>query len=785
MYNLNYCDILNLTLDYNTPRAVTYSIAISHGLKVNKSLFNSEKYVKEIVDAINVTQPILIPEDEGQLMKQDLVNIARFVNHEEEWNVDSLLDSIEFIRHGNRDPLSIIEGRLGTQDNDNIESSNIVILYKCCIDLGLQLHYFSNIDEFIYLLNMHVMYSSALSYLTTLNSNLSLIDDSIVTIQDKIEEIPLNLDRPNDHVPSKFNDNYIDDTSSNEDEYEDEEDNEGIDEIDEEDNEDIDESIGSVIDDEVESIGSVIDDGDVIESTSINGIDDIKENYNVVEDEQQDVTSNTEEISTINRDIEEISNTEEISINVDRELDVTQDTTSIIEEMLSINREDNREQDVTSTSEEVIIEMVEDDMYPELSIVTYSTLSSMYEGLNDIFSLQMNIKPSTNTGAVSLAAILYHLDISTSSCPIEEYKLLQANSILYIPIDKTMREFRDLINLKKNFNPLFPPSYYSPYALKMILDDLGYDGHVIWEIDELYSEVHDRSLNGRWYNCLIPSCNSETYITLEDVSTIDRTQLISYGFHCTSNNHVYTVSEMIETISHHRRVVFPHNLEPLNEDQLRSLFTVCNDRIELIDLINIVRSETEEQERHVRSQLNSMKKEDVTLSLMRLLEVGMSMRGWRRGDTYPLASEQTMTEDEDQLMANISSSILSFYTNEDHNEDVKITQDVSNVESSQDTSIDRTTLQNVNIIDNYTQDVSVMIRNLPLVKYRKNLFYFNSDKHDGLTIEDRLNIVMNDRDNEASCIRLSSNFIIYTAYYYLSILSVHLEFNIDQLSIIS
>ena len=81
------------------------------------------------------------------------------------------------------------------------------------------------------------------------------------------------------------------------------------------------------------------------------------------------------------------------------------------------------------------------------------------------------------------------------------------------------------------------------------------------------------------------------------------------------------------------------------------------------------------------------------------------------------------------------------------------------------------------------------ILKLPLLRYRRGhgQYVRATSFYDGFTIQDRINIVKHGDilDNPASCIRLSSNWLLSSAYRYLYVLGHRLDFSMDRAADIS
>jgi hypothetical protein len=178
--------------------------------------------------------------------------------------------------------------------------------------------------------------------------------------------------------------------------------------------------------------------------------------------------------------------------------------------------------------------------------------------------------------------------------------------------------------------------------------------------------------------------------------------------------------------------------EKLNPRVIRKLQIMDSDIKNIIDLINIGQ---EKREKGIKSFTSQDKKESAE-QLTLLLHVGFYMRGWNGDDTnLPLAN--TEVKDQNIVDENVNNS-LSLFNNR----------------------------------------VSSYIKDLPLLIYDKG-YQFSNCKNKGLTIKDRINIVINDKSNVNACIRITSNWFVSTAYYYLSLIGFKPTFDIKDMRIIA
>jgi len=133
-----------------------------------------------------------------------------------------------------------------------------------------------------------------------------------------------------------------------------------------------------------------------------------------------------------------------------------------------------------------------------------------------------------------------------------------------------------------------------------------------------------------------------------------------------------------------------------------------------------------------------------------LLELSMYMRGWSGSGPYPIREAPVSNQ---------------------HLVDINVTQSLAK------------------FIDtcNNLGEIGLIILNLPIMKYISGTFQSSNDPSQGLTIRERLDIIKQGENinNTNSCIRLSSNWLAATYYYYCQIIGMVPLFNIEHLRSIS
>ena len=139
------------------------------------------------------------------------------------------------------------------------------------------------------------------------------------------------------------------------------------------------------------------------------------------------------------------------------------------------------------------------------------------------------------------------------------------------------------------------------------------------------------------------------------------------------------------------------------------------------------------------------------------MECGMYMRGWKVvSDNYPLSEKSTQIRESNavEIETNVHKSVKDVF----------------------------------DYLDNFTPEIKKMLMGLPLYKRTNDKeFIISPDPDDGNSIFERLQFVISGdkHKNMKSCIRLSSNIILNTVYFYMTSLGLNEPFNINDLDYIS
>ncbi len=383
--------------------------------------------------------------------------------------------------------------------------------------------------------------------------------------------------------------------------------------------------------------------------------------------------------------------------------------------------------------------------------------------------LDENKNPKNSLEAIVMAAIHFKIDIRCCENPMYEYELLNKNP--YFPYDEKLkqklREPEDSLEnpyINENFKTEFPPSIYSNRDLIYLC---GKEGLYI------YDETH--------YSCLQEAYLTETFVHgkqgkiinlentfLENIKDLEYDRVLSYGIRNEKIFLFFTYAELCDTFSNYKRFINPINNEIFNNEIIEKLYLltqkdkrksetdeIYEERVELgeeIERIKIYNSTKDEKIKEfvkLYENLEEEKQGNIEKILNSLLNLGMYMRNWDGVGDYPLNVNSTNFSKDKQIVV-------------DH----RVTQELIIFEK---------------LVEN---KLGEKILKLPLMKYHKesNMFVTSNDPGEGLTIGDRIKIVRGgENETMSSCIRMSSNKICASSYYYMVLIGFRLPFNISEI----
>jgi hypothetical protein len=196
--------------------------------------------------------------------------------------------------------------------------------------------------------------------------------------------------------------------------------------------------------------------------------------------------------------------------------------------------------------------------------------------------------------------------------------------------------------------------------------------------------------------------------------------------------------------------------KPTEPDDLYEERQLLSEEIERVKIY--IKTNQEQVDQIVRKYRSYSPHEQETVKELfkTLLDLGMYMRGWSGKGKYPLSSEEAShTSDE-------YPDIL-----------IRVTDNIVGLDNKIET------------VNNDLEGLGDLFKSLPLIHYNghSNELYPSTDIEEGLTIYERINIVKGGENGSIqSCIRMSSNKFVASAYYYMKLLGMELPFVISDMA---
>lgn len=383
--------------------------------------------------------------------------------------------------------------------------------------------------------------------------------------------------------------------------------------------------------------------------------------------------------------------------------------------------------------------------------LTSLSLQNYYQKIKT--NMNKYIIPTNNVEAIVLSALLYNNDISFSNNPMYQYLINQDNQ-------------NKKLDLKTNFNSLFPECFYQRSDLNRMCLKEGYRKSELTNQTNLYQLLQQSYLSENLYHGVEiyllykQEKQSITPFLYEEVDYDQPDNYFCYG-------NIYDIKYGIKIYSYHEIIMcFEHNLDYYFPDKSNYLSSRLIKKLKIMAK-NISNLETSKR---LTTIINKVKKfkdnntlqdkiiiqkcnsnSDLTQTVREIFDklfiLCLTMRGYIDGQEYPLY--YVPTSNNNQTMINLTEKYNNFNK-----------------------------LSNLEMFD--------LILNLPLYDYKINQNYVNLISEDeGLTIKGRLDIIFNESEtNSKSCIRVSSNVLLFTLNYHSKLILDHEYFVTQNLKLV-
>uniref|UniRef100_A0A6C0AEM4 Uncharacterized protein n=1 Tax=viral metagenome TaxID=1070528 RepID=A0A6C0AEM4_9ZZZZ len=448
----------------------------------------------------------------------------------------------------------------------------------------------------------------------------------------------------------------------------------------------------------------------------------------------------------------------------------------------------------------------------EIKTYDFEKLVLAYNDLTNMDKLFSRIEPASDEESIILAALMFYINLTECSSPYQEFMEMKKNSNNnsfknpYIPIDKYFKK-KYLINpdwydIKKTWTDKIP-SIYDDNSVRIFAEAEGYKEDLEKGLSPL--EVMRISRTTRtFYLGEHPDIKQnqkrqsrESSITSIDMDTgddHDRKLILSFGIAEDSIFQLYKISELIDYFKNTNSFNDPFdNNEQISTHAINKLKNIASEKIkhlapspnkydfenakktknyktpktivesQYLDLYNLILKiekdlNTLSPETKNLKKIYKSNKTNINTFFNKILEMGYYMRGWKiKTEELPIEDTTYPEDKQGDVYINVTNSINNF--------------------------------------NSFFQEIPIELKNilssLQLMKAKKKdgdiTLIKSTSSSEGLTILRRIEIVSQGENEIAgySCIRLSSNFLLSSVYYYMEKLGLELPFDIKQLRQIS
>ena len=401
---------------------------------------------------------------------------------------------------------------------------------------------------------------------------------------------------------------------------------------------------------------------------------------------------------------------------------------------------------------------------------TSQTYRSFFQN-GDIRTIFLNkYQPMDHSEAVVFAQIRFGINIFNALSPLDEYKHMSGQAIdslgqNYHPQDLSMKKLlsRDpswiLPSPDKWISPLLKS--YKPFKLRSLAQLEGYrESEDLIRPEESLGELSEKNHIYLGIHPFIRLDKIETLIFRDRIESVQDSEdiLISLGKTAHPGDlSVLTLNELCDWFESEKSFCLPNNrYYYFNDVTVAKLCTMCETSMKehrgrqqeipksiwrMYGLISSIRQLESDVYDHIEKikRLPADDQDSFKLYLSMIKDLAYYMRGWRVGgnEDAPLDSNQTQTDQGDfsEIEKNCSFQFLAI----------------------------------AEVYNNWSQEIrDLMDRIFLMVQKEKDgqSIYIKSNSQEvGRTLVEKLNIVKED-NNDNSCIRLSSNYILYTVWFY-------------------
>lgn len=432
-------------------------------------------------------------------------------------------------------------------------------------------------------------------------------------------------------------------------------------------------------------------------------------------------------------------------------------------------------------------------VFPSLGIkkdesrVTNDSLNAAYETFSETPKLMSRVVARNNSEAVIIGAIVYGINLMMSKYPLRELHVLETTTGLgsaatgnYIPFDTDFRYayLRNprWFNVKENWAASIPRIYSRERLQELALKE-GYSPQEIQTTGAPNILFLSRTIPN-FYPGKHPSLARDaiSMIGMEDIDSVDNDVVVSFGIETERQEMVfYRIRELTSQFKHDLNFTNPAiPTEVFSSCNIRKLFQITeanmkkytegvifdeNQQLSVMIKNIYLWQESSDQSKELRNfylRQTEADRDAIRTYLNSAFELSMYMRGWKvSSDQFPILEAQTDPRQRAyQIEKNVVEAMIRFK----------------------------------NVRSETHQKLRYKLDHLKLMKLHKSTdgitYSLVTDPDDGVDLVGRIKIVEMG-DEPRSCIRVSSNILVPTTYYYLMAIDAAPELDISRIEYIS
>ena len=420
--------------------------------------------------------------------------------------------------------------------------------------------------------------------------------------------------------------------------------------------------------------------------------------------------------------------------------------------------------------------------------------SFMFEmTLNNYFDrkqLICRLKAKTNYEAIIVAAIKYKINIIDSHYPLKELECL--NKRTYIPycqfFSKKYNSNKEYYNINKNWcENLSNSEIYTLQQMKEFVINEGFEKINTLSFNELNSYMKSTKNMFNFYFGKHISCKNTSTIMLTPLSELNNDELICFGIENKNDLYYISIDELNDYFSNMKMYVDPITNCMIDRRVINKLMLFCknNNHVKLyrtIEDLNKMEKLLDMTSFKIKKNLQTYDNDTVEKLkkfFNNTMEMGLYMRGWKVNESidFPLESEKTIY-DESKSVPIDKVIDISIYGETGY--------------TKKQCVMDNTAIALEKAMDSLNElptELICDIKQLHILKFNKKdtaveimgCLFKGAKVYTQETLIDCLKSIYKGIENNESCMRTNSNWILYSSIWYMMVFGFEVPFKIDKI----